>query len=78
MMAIKTKITNKQTKGAHFGCTFWVLSLHLLFNIVLFFQWVRALSIMDKFKQAKKPKLLGFMATLQKVVANIILIDIQC
>jgi hypothetical protein len=33
---------------------------------------------MDKFKQAKKPKELGFMATLQEVVANIILIDIQC
>jgi hypothetical protein len=33
---------------------------------------------MDKFKQAKKPKQLGFMATLHKVVANIILFDIQC
>jgi uncharacterized membrane protein YhdT len=33
---------------------------------------------MDKFKQAKKAKQWGFMATLQKVVANIILIDIQC
>jgi hypothetical protein len=33
---------------------------------------------MDMFEQAKKPKQLGFMATLQWVVANIILIDIQC
>jgi hypothetical protein len=33
---------------------------------------------MDKFKQAKKPKELGFMATLQKVVANNILFDTQC